>query len=164
MSFASSTPSVSKPRRRRNPRPINSCTECRLRKSKCSRSYPCQNCTLFKRDCIFISGSQAGTKEGSKPGLRSASPAHAESLHENAQTPPRDFEWEDFLQARAPENGPWDDLVADPEALHDGTYIDEDDDSMVGTEATSRTLQIGKLIITERIGGLFQPGIAIEVL
>jgi hypothetical protein len=40
--------------RRRNPRPINSCVECRTRKSRCSKTHPCQNCTAFGRECVFI--------------------------------------------------------------------------------------------------------------
>lgn len=163
MSLASNAPSATKPRRRRTPRPINSCTECRLRKSRCSRSYPCQNCTTFERECIFIDSLQSRKPVGHKPEAHARSPARAENLLENAQTPPRDFEWEDYLQERSPENDPWDELVVDPVALHDGTYLDEDDDGMVEIGATSRTLRIGKMVITERVGGLIQPGTVKEV-
>jgi len=164
MSLASNAPPTLKPRRRRNPRPINACTECRLRKSKCSRSYPCQNCTLFKRECIFIDSRPAKKQGGRKPEAHARSPARAENLLENAQTPPRDFEWEDYLQARPPEDNPWEELVADPVALHDGTYLDEDDDGFVENVATSRTIRIGKMVITQRIGSIFHPGIVKEVL
>jgi hypothetical protein len=41
-------------KRRRNPRAINSCLECRERKSKCSKSYPCESCVAFGRECVFI--------------------------------------------------------------------------------------------------------------
>ncbi|KAF1831210.1 hypothetical protein BDW02DRAFT_650073 [Decorospora gaudefroyi] len=63
--------------RRRNPRPINSCVECRTRKSRCSKTHPCQNCTAFGRDCVFISvpESAARRKERERALSKSGTPA-----------------------------------------------------------------------------------------
>lgn len=157
-------PLDSKPRRRRNPRPINSCTECRLRKAKCSRSYPCQNCTLFKRECIFISGAKVKNSERTNSGTLDAAQADPERPYETAQTPPRDFEWEMYLEERSPENDPWDNLVAEPEAIHHSTSLDDDDDSTTTANATIRTLQIGKMSISQCTRGLFHPGLVQEVI
>ncbi|KAH7074474.1 hypothetical protein BKA63DRAFT_314583 [Paraphoma chrysanthemicola] len=49
--------------RRRNPRPINSCVECRTRKSRCSKTHPCQNCTAFGRECIFITVPESAARK-----------------------------------------------------------------------------------------------------
>ena len=35
-------------------RTIKSCTECRRRKMRCSRSRPCQTCSRFNRKCIYL--------------------------------------------------------------------------------------------------------------
>ena len=35
-------------------RAIKSCTECRRRKMRCSRSRPCQTCSRFSRKCIYL--------------------------------------------------------------------------------------------------------------
>lgn len=42
------------PRSRRRQRVINSCFECRRRKLRCSKSYPCSNCSRFSRNCVFV--------------------------------------------------------------------------------------------------------------
>ena len=49
--------------RRRNPRPINSCVECRTRKSRCSKTHPCQNCTAFGRECVFITVPESAARK-----------------------------------------------------------------------------------------------------
>ena len=35
-------------------RTIKSCTECRRRKMRCSRSRPCQTCSRFNRKCVYL--------------------------------------------------------------------------------------------------------------
>lgn len=45
-----------KTQRRRN-RPIHSCVECRRRKPRCSKTYPCANCVKYSRICVFVSRS-----------------------------------------------------------------------------------------------------------
>lgn len=42
------------PKSRRRQRVINSCFECRRRKLRCSKSYPCSNCSRFSRNCVFV--------------------------------------------------------------------------------------------------------------
>jgi len=174
MSVPSPAPTTSHARRRRNPRPINSCTECRLRKSKCSRSYPCQNCSLFHRECVFLRDpkgeSKGKSKEREDSDVRPQSgvehvaplPARVQYVPEEAQTPPRDFEWESYQQDVSAEYG-WDSLAADPQAMHDGMYIDDDEDDDGMGDMTDTTLRIGKVVITERIGGLFRPQTAKHV-
>lgn len=36
-------------------RSIKSCLECRRRKMRCSRSQPCHNCNRFSRECHYVS-------------------------------------------------------------------------------------------------------------
>ncbi|KAK4497551.1 hypothetical protein PRZ48_012002 [Zasmidium cellare] len=42
------------PRIRRRNRQITSCLECRRRKLKCDKQAPCSNCTRFRRDCLYL--------------------------------------------------------------------------------------------------------------
>lgn len=39
---------------RRRMRMITSCLECRRRKLKCNKSQPCSNCLKFSRDCLYL--------------------------------------------------------------------------------------------------------------
>jgi hypothetical protein len=94
--------------------------------------------------------------------LEAPGPTNVQHVPEEAQTPPRDFEWEAYQQSVAEEYG-WDNLVADPLAMHDGMYIDDDDDDDGTADMTDTTLRIGKVVITERIGGLFRPQTAKQV-
>ncbi|KAF2012477.1 hypothetical protein BU24DRAFT_411848 [Aaosphaeria arxii CBS 175.79] len=55
--------------RRRNPRPINSCVECRTRKSRCSKTHPCQNCTAFGRECVFITVPESAARKKQRESL-----------------------------------------------------------------------------------------------
>ncbi|KAL8713200.1 MAG: hypothetical protein Q9220_002721 [cf. Caloplaca sp. 1 TL-2023] len=42
------------PKYRRRQRVINSCFECRKRKMRCSKTYPCHNCSKHSRKCVFV--------------------------------------------------------------------------------------------------------------
>ncbi|KAF2637806.1 hypothetical protein P280DRAFT_471972 [Massarina eburnea CBS 473.64] len=71
--------------RRRNPRPINSCVECRTRKSRCSKTHPCQNCTAFGRECIFITVPESAARKKQ----REREQAHRTSVDWTQQIPVR---------------------------------------------------------------------------
>lgn len=53
LNSASTMKTMRKPRKCQ--RPSRTCTECQRRKVKCNRAEPCQNCTLFKKRCIYKS-------------------------------------------------------------------------------------------------------------
>jgi len=167
--------------RRRNPRPINSCVECRTRKSRCSKTHPCQNCTAFGRECVFItvpeSAARKKQRESSKSNaewtqplpLRQSSQSQPESSSTTTGaattttpgTPPRDYEWEAYQQHVDVDDDVWEQLPAEPEETHDDVYEDEDEDE--DRIATDLTIRIGRMIISENITGFFRPQYAEEV-
>ncbi|KAF2866534.1 hypothetical protein BDV95DRAFT_584114 [Massariosphaeria phaeospora] len=170
--------------RRRNPRPINSCLECRTRKSRCSKTHPCQNCTAFGRECVFITIPESATRRRQRESSSSKSnadwtqpipvrtqsqstqPEKYESSTTNASTttpgtPPRDYEWEAYQQHVEVDGDAWEKLPAEPEETPDDVYEDENDDE--DQIATDLTIRIGRMIICENITGFFRPQYAEEL-
>ncbi|KAI1262973.1 hypothetical protein F5Y18DRAFT_429446 [Xylariaceae sp. FL1019] len=162
----SSRPSLqaTKPIRRRN-RMINSCLECRKRKLKCSKTSPtCTNCDKASRECLYIG-----------PRLDEASQMRLAEIKEKQGTLERQLERDvaksttskSTLQQRIladeVENDYDDgrDLEATPLVALDLTY--EDDADGGADDMIDLGIQIGKMRITERIGGLSRPRIAEEI-
>lgn len=165
--------------RRRNPRPINSCLECRTRKSRCSKTHPCQNCTAFGRKCIFITVPESAAKRKNRESSSSKSQAdwtqslplrrqsvqpehNGPSTHTTPGTPPRDYEWEVYQQLVDVDDDVWDKLPAEPEETNDDVYEDEDEDE--DHMAADLTIRIGRMIICENVTGFFRPQYAEEVM
>ncbi|KAI1813586.1 hypothetical protein GGS20DRAFT_471314 [Poronia punctata] len=154
-----------KPIRRRN-RMINSCLECRKRKLKCSKTSPtCTNCAKAARDCLYIG-----------PRLDEASQLRLAEIKEKQGTLERQLERDvaksttskSTLQQRilADEvednyNDDERDLEATPLVALDLTYEDDADDG--ADDMIDLGIQIGKMRLTERIGGLSRPRIAEEI-
>ncbi|KAI1174947.1 hypothetical protein F4777DRAFT_588811 [Nemania sp. FL0916] len=153
-----------KPIRRRN-RMINSCLECRKRKLKCSKTSPtCGNCVKGSRDCLYIG-----------PRLDEASQMRLAEIKEKQGTLERQLERDvakstvskSCLQQRIladeVEDDPDDyDLEANPLVALDLTY--EDDADGGSDDMIDLGVQIGKMRITERIGGLSRPRISEEIM
>jgi hypothetical protein len=167
---SSHTTSQHAPRVRRRNRMITSCLECRRRKLKCDRSHPCKNCvTKGHRDCIFIAPAldqasqlkltEIKEKVGSlermlerdiaRPGLGSAVFANAKI----ERTLPDDVD--DDLPGADDER----DLEPSPLVVIDALYEDDADDD----DLLDLGIQIGKMRITERIGGFFRPRVSQEL-
>ena len=163
--------------RRRN-RLITSCLECRRRKLKCDRSSPCSNCLKHGRTCLFIAGAMDATaqnkiaemkeKVGSlervlekdiarklaeAEGVKGASSSgeHDSQAHANGPAGETDNVVEDEADGD-------DDLEASPLSTTDAAYEENPDDDLVDLG-----IQLGKLRVTDRIGGLFRPKFASEV-
>ncbi|ORY17672.1 hypothetical protein BCR34DRAFT_474618 [Clohesyomyces aquaticus] len=163
--------------RRRNPRPINSCVECRTRKSRCSKTHPCQNCTAFGRECVFITVPESAARRKNRDTSKSSADwtqplplrtqtTQPENSSTNATTttpgtPPRDYEWEAYQQHVDIDGDAWEKLPAEPEETHDDVYEDEDEDE--DQIATDLTIRIGRMIICENITGFFRPQYAEEL-
>ena len=147
---------------------ITSCLECRRRKLKCNKSHPCTNCVKFTRDCVFLAPAldqasqlkltEIKEKVGSLERLlerdvakNSTASTLVSSNHERAL--PDDEE--DDLPANEDEK----DLEPTPLAVVDAAYeVDGEDDDLLDLG-----IQLGKMRITERIGGFFRPKISQEV-
>ncbi|KAH8704877.1 hypothetical protein BGW36DRAFT_285553 [Talaromyces proteolyticus] len=166
---ASASSATSRPVRRRN-RMITSCLECRRRKLKCDRLHPCTNCSKGKRDCLFLA-----------PSLDSTARLKLTELKERMGTLERSLEEEVAVQATrgtpATNSEPllgWNDLDKEEStdfkidaqkeleptrlAVMDAVYDDEADDVMVDLG-----IQLGRMRVTDRIGGYVRPRIADEL-
>ncbi|KAI0869744.1 hypothetical protein GGS24DRAFT_493534 [Hypoxylon argillaceum] len=165
-SGSTSRPSAQiKPIRRRN-RMINSCLECRKRKLKCSKtSPPCTNCAKASRDCLYIG-----------PRLDEASQMRLAEIKEKQGTLERQLE-RDVAKSTAFKStlqqciladeveDEYDDgheLEATPLVALDLTY--EDDADGGADDMIDLGIQIGKMRMTERIGGLSRPRISEEIM
>ncbi|KAI1637980.1 hypothetical protein F4809DRAFT_287311 [Biscogniauxia mediterranea] len=152
-----------KPIRRRN-RMINSCLECRKRKLKCSKTSPtCTNCVKAGRDCLYIG-----------PRLDEASQMRLAEIKEKQGTLERQLERDvaksttskNSLQQRILADEVEDDydeerdLEATPLVALDLTY---DDDVDGADDMIDLGIQIGKMRITERIGGFSRPRLSEEI-
>lgn len=155
------------PRVRRRNRMITSCLECRRRKLKCDKSHPCTNCVKAARDCLFLA-----------PALDSASQLKLTEIKEKMGSLERvleqdvakktirprinrtgviqDVDCEEIDFAPEPEDER--DLETTPLALSDAAYDDDADDDL-----NDLGFLMGKLRLTDRVGGYFRPKMAEEV-
>lgn len=157
----SATAGPPKPIRRRM-RMITSCLECRRRKLKCNKSNPCINCLKFSRDCLYLG-----------PKLDEASQLRLTEIKEKVGSLERQLERDvaksgtrGFYQQRILADdveGEFDeerDLEITPMVALDLTYEDDAD----GTDdVMDLGVQVGKMRLTEKIGGLNRPRISEEV-
>jgi len=167
---AQASPNVSVPTRiRRRNRMITSCLECRRRKLKCDKSHPCINCTKARRECVFLSPAldqasqlkltEIKEKVGSLERLLErdvARSAAAASLAPHADRALPD-DADDDLPGAEDEK----DLEPTPLAVGDAVYDDDGDNA--DDDILDLGIQIGRMRITERIGGFFRPKISQEV-
>ncbi|RYP06712.1 hypothetical protein DL764_003014 [Monosporascus ibericus] len=169
---------VNKPARRRN-RMIHSCLPCRQRKIRCSKTSPsCTNCVKADRECLYIGPrlDEAGqirlTEIKEKQGTlerqperdvaRSGGGAGGNLLARQQQQKQRivadevgddDDDDDGYGYDR-------DDLESTPLVALDLTYEDDADGL---SDMIDLGIQIGKMRITERIGGLSRPRISEEI-
>jgi len=146
---------------------ITSCLECRRRKLKCNKSHPCTNCVKFTRDCVFLApaldqASQLKLTE-IKEKVGSLERLLERDVAKNAAAAPtfsgQDRALPDDAEDDLPANEDEKDLEPTPLAVVDAAYdVDGDDDDLLDLG-----IQLGKMRITERIGGFFRPKISQEV-
>lgn len=154
---------------RRRMRLITSCLECRRRKLKCDKSQPCTNCVRFGRDCLYLG-----------PALDQASQVRLTEMKEKVGSLERQLERDVARSGKTPrasasarrEGGILADDVEDEFAEErdlepteltalDITYEDDAD----GTDdIIDLGVQVGRMRITDRIGGLTRPRLSEEVL
>lgn len=164
---------------RRRMRMITSCLECRRRKLKCNKSQPCVNCQKFQRECLYLG-----------PKLDEASQLRLNEIKDKVGSLERQLE-RDVAKGTAGgargggSNGNGDgsssssqqriladdveddcneeqDLQLTPMVALDLTY--EDCADGVGTDdLIDLGIRVGRMRITERIGGLNRPRISEEV-
>ena len=164
--------------RRRN-RLITSCLECRRRKLKCDRSAPCSNCIKNGRECLFIASTNDSTTQSKIAELKEKMGSLERGLEKDiakkhlgvGKSSDGNSFTEDGGQGsavgaeREKEEGKEEEDEEDHEGLEpsplvttDAAYEENPDDDLVDLG-----VQLGKMRITDRIGGLFRPKFADEV-
>lgn len=142
---------------------ITSCLECRRRKLKCDKSHPCANCTKNTRDCVFLA-----------PALDSASQLKLTEIKDKMGSLERVLEQDVARKAGtqsawkadpegeqidfAPEPEDEKDLEPTPLAVTDAMYDDEADD-----DVADLGFAMGRMRLSDRIGGFFRPKMTEEV-
>ncbi|KAG9238783.1 hypothetical protein BJ875DRAFT_3446 [Amylocarpus encephaloides] len=166
---AGTPPAAPQSRIRRRNRMITSCLECRRRKLKCNKSHPCTNCVKFTRDCVFLAPAldqasqlkltEIKEKVGSLERLLERDVAKTATGPVNAASPGRDRALPDDADDDLPANEDEKDLEPTPLAVVDAAYGDDGEDD----DLLDLGIQLGKMRITERIGGFFRPKISQEL-
>jgi hypothetical protein len=152
--------------RRRN-RLITSCLECRRRKLKCDKQQPCTNCTLFARQCVFIAPSLDGETQAKLAEVKEKMGMLEKTLEDDVVR--RSTSKPLFEAPRLPGQEPGqsdeedEDDAKDLEFIdiateHATYYEDEGNDDLVDLG-----IAMGKMRITERVGGLVRPRLSEEL-
>jgi hypothetical protein len=161
------------PRVRRRNRLITSCLECRRRKLKCDKGHPCAHCTKNARQCVFIAS-----------GLDSSAQAKLAEVKEQMGRLERSLEEDVARKAATNTRGtsdisrvntlPGQEQSSDQEddedtkdlrptylVTEDAAYYEPDED--VNDDMVDLGFRMGRVRITERIGGLVRPRLSDEV-
>lgn len=153
--------------RRRN-RMITSCLECRRRKLKCDKSHPCTNCTKFSRDCVFLAPALDSASQLKLTEIKEKMGSLERVLEEDVarkggrggtksdDVTVKDEDADDIDFFLIPEDEK--DLEGSPLAVGDAAYDDDADDDLMDLG-----VRMGKIRLTERVGGFVRPKIGEEV-
>lgn len=156
--------------RRRN-RMITSCLECRRRKLKCDKQQPCTNCTKFSRECNFLAPAldsvsqkklneikeKMGTLERTLE--EDVARRNSEGKKKHSRHPSADLPGEGSESDEGPVPEDEKGLEATPLATVDAAYEDDGNDDVLDLG-----FRVGKFRMSERLGGLFRPKLAEEMV
>lgn len=159
--------------RRRN-RLITSCLECRRRKLKCDKTAPCTNCVRFKRDCLYLAPSGDPSSQQKLADIKEKMGALEKTLERevagqqakthlgganvakgSGDTGVTHIEADDEDEAGDDDE---EGLEPTPLAALDNVYEDNADDELMDLG-----VQMGKMRISERVGGWIRPKLVEEL-
>ena len=157
--------------RRRN-RMITSCLECRRRKLKCDKLHPCTNCNKFSRDCNFLAPALDSVSQQRLNDIKDKMGSLEKVLEDDVvrrsqkdSKPQKDRRTSIDLPGEASssdDDGPIPDdekgLEPTPLAVVDASYEDDANDDVLDLG-----VRIGKMRMTERLGGFFRPKMSEEL-
>ncbi|KAK3720631.1 hypothetical protein LTR37_003680 [Vermiconidia calcicola] len=159
--------------RRRN-RQITSCLECRRRKLKCDKQAPCTNCTRFKRDCLYLAPSADPSSQQKLADIKEKMGMLEKTLEREVAgqqskahlggakvTRPTDDPGLTHVEGDEDDEAGAEDeegLEPTPLAALDNVYEDNADDELMDLG-----VQMGKMRISERIGGWIRPKLVAEL-
>jgi hypothetical protein len=162
---------TAQPRVRRRNRIISSCLECRRRKLKCDRGNPCTGCVKANRQCHFIS-----------PSFDAAAQARLAEVKEKMGILEKSLE-EDIVRRNRAQIGSSTSASVSNSLTQQDTYSEEEDEDTKDLKSSAYAredaayyedeegdddivdlgIALGKVRITERIGGLVRPKFSDEV-
>lgn len=162
---------LSQTRVRRRNRMITSCLECRRRKLKCDKQHPCTNCSKFSRECTFLAPAldsvsqkklneikdKMGTLERTLE--EDVARRNSEGKKKHPRRPSADLPGEESESDEGPVPEDEKGLEATPLATVDAAYEDDGNDDVLDLG-----FRVGKFRMTERLGGLFRPKLAEEMV
>ncbi|KAL1800193.1 hypothetical protein ACET3X_000535 [Alternaria dauci] len=163
------------PRVRRRNRLITSCLECRRRKLKCDKCHPCAHCTKNARQCVFIASGLDSSAQAKLAEVKEQMGRLERSLEEDVarKTASNTRNPSDFSRAGAlPGQEQSSDKEDDEETQNlrpthlvseDATYYEPNDDVNLNEDIDDLGFRMGKIRITERIGGLVRPRFSEEL-
>lgn len=161
------------PRVRRRNRLITSCLECRRRKLKCDKGHPCTHCTKNARSCVFIAQALDSDAQAKLAELKEQMGMLERSLEEgvarkaqSSTTSPFELSGLSTLPGQNQQSDQEDDEETKdlrPTGLdtEDAAYYEPEDDT--SDDMVDLGFRMGKVRITERIGGLVRPRFSDEV-
>ncbi|KAI4736336.1 hypothetical protein E4T50_13158 [Aureobasidium sp. EXF-12298] len=154
--------------RRRN-RTIASCLSCRQRKLKCDKQVPCGNCQRFQRDCLYIAPALDTAAQQKLAEIKDrlgdleetlerdvARRAAAKSGSDRSSVVPKiEAEDDDYDGLSADDEQ---DPEPSPLGMFDQVYDNDADDGLMDLG-----IQLGKLRMSDRVGGLVRPKMSDEL-
>ncbi|KAI9781173.1 MAG: hypothetical protein M1839_006281 [Geoglossum umbratile] len=147
--------------RRRN-RTITSCLECRRRKQGCNKAHPCSHCRQHGRNCVYLSPALDFHGQSKLTEIKEQWGTLERMLERDIARVGHARQRDDPLPGNAEENIPAaegeQDLEETPMAVLDAAYEDDADDDLFDLG-----IQMGRMRINERVGGLYRPMIAEEL-
>lgn len=161
------------PRVRRRNRLITSCLECRRRKLKCDKGHPCTHCTKNTRQCVFIASGLDANAQAKLAEVKEQMGRLERSLEEDVARKTEinlrntaSFSRVGTLPGQEQSSDQEDDEdTKDLRPTHlvteDAAYYEPDDD--VNDDMVDLGFRMGRVRITERIGGLVRPRLSDEV-
>ena len=153
---------VTPPKIRRRNRLITSCLECRRRKLKCDKLHPCSNCTKWNRDCVFLAPALDPSAQSKLAQIKEQMGTLEKTLEDDVARSRREAAGRDELFTAEtlppPDDKDLTELEPTPLSTADTVYEGDADDDLLDLG-----VQLGKLRITERIGGFARPKFGEEV-
>lgn len=141
---------------------------CRRRKLKCDRLRPCTNCK--NRDCVYLTGpwpsasqqkrnelarTTSSLEEAEISAQQSRSDANSQRLQHNSFDP-----FGDATSSSSDDTGPLENPGLEPTLMATTNAAHEDD---ANDDVLDLGIRIGKMRMTERLGGFFRPKLTEEV-
>ena len=159
-------PAMSTPRPvRRRMRMITSCLECRRRKLKCDKNQPCNGCSKLGRECVYLG-----------PQLDEASQLRLTALKDKVGSLEKQLELgisrnaQQQQQQEQKQHAILADEVADEDDAGEGLRVTDMvagdvtyEDDGVDDDIVDLGVRVGKMRITDRVGGMSRPRISEEV-